>query len=190
MPDAAVRAPGPQPGLSEIAGEFKRLDEMRRQRGLSLTEAGRYNTLFSQLSDALSANERHRKVDMRQFLRVRSPMELVLRTRAGEIRARCNDFGGGGCAVETAKVFNLGDDVYLDGVILDGTRHPLQGRGTVVWARLPTSVLGGHGYGIKFVIESPQMRDEVDRIVYRVLDLFLNDGRASSQSGKFRKIAI
>jgi hypothetical protein len=188
MPDA-VRAPGPQ-GLSDIAAEFKRLDETRRQRGLSLTEAGRYNSLFSQLSDALSANERHRKVDMRQFLRVRSPMELVLRTSGGELRAVCNDFGGGGCAIESPKVFNLGDDVYLDGALLDGTLHPLHGRASVVWARLPSTSLGHHGYGLKFVIESAGIRDQIDRVVYRVLDLFLNDGKASSESGRFKKIAI
>jgi Tfp pilus assembly protein PilZ len=177
-------------GLSEIADEFKRLDELRRQRGLSLTEAGRYNTLFSQLSDVLSANERHRKVDMRQFLRVRSPMELVLKPGGGEIRAVCNDFGGGGCAIESPKFFNLGDDVYLDGAILDGTRHELHGRAIVVWARLPTSALGAHGYGLKFAIESPQMRDQIDRVVYRVLDLFLNEGRAAADSGRFKKIAV
>ena len=187
MPDA-VRAPLHPMGLSELASEFKRLDEERRSRGLSLAEASRYNSLFSQLSDALSANERHRKVDTRQFLRVRSPMELVVRTQAGELLAPCHDFGGGGCAIQSPALFHLGDDVYLDGAVLDGVRHPLHGRATVVWARLPTTAVGGHGYGLKFAIESPKMRDDVDRLVYRVLDLFLNDGRSSS--GKFRKIAI
>jgi len=176
-------------GLSELADEFKRLDQTRRQRGLSMSEAGRYNALFSQLSDALSANERHRKVDMRQFLRVRSPMELVLRTGGGELRAVCNDFGGGGCAIESPNLFNLGDDVYLDGALLDGNRHALHGRAVVVWARLPTTTLGLHGYGLKFIIESPQRRDQIDRLMYRVLDLFLNDGRASD-SGRFKTLAI
>src|SRR3954471_6835022 len=118
MPQA-MRAPGPQQqmGLSDIAAEFKRLDEKRRQHGLSLGEAGRYNSLFTQLSDALTAGERHRKVDLRQFLRVRSRMELVLKTRASELKVACRDFGGGGCAIESPALFVLGDDVYLDGAI-------------------------------------------------------------------------
>jgi hypothetical protein len=170
-------------GLSEIAGEFKRLDELRRQRGLSMSEAGRYNTLFAQLSDVLSANERHRKVDTRQFLRVRAPMDLVIRIPSGELLAACNDFGGGGCAIGSPALFQLGDDVYIDGALLAGTRLPLNGRAVVVWARLPSTATGAHGYGLKFVFESPRMRDDVDRIVYRVLDLFLNDGQ-------LKKIAI
>jgi hypothetical protein len=171
----AVRAPGPQPGLSEIAEEFKRLDEKRRQHGLSLSEAGRYNSLFSQLSDALASGERHRKVDLRQFLRVKSRMELIIRTKSGEIRATCCDFGGGGCAIESPALFSLGDDVYVDGIVLGGKRHPLKGRTQVVWARLPTSATAGQGYGLRFAIETRQMRDEIDRILYRVLDAFLND---------------
>jgi hypothetical protein len=171
----AVHAPGPQPSLSDLAEEFKRLDEKRRKEGLSLSEAGRYNSLFSQLSDALASGERHRKVDLRQFLRVKSRMELVIRTRAGEVSAICRDFGGGGCAIESPALFALGDDVYIDGVVLEGKRHALNGRTQVVWARLPVTPTAGHGYGLRFVIETRQMRDEIDRILYRVLDAFLND---------------
>jgi Tfp pilus assembly protein PilZ len=162
-------------GLSEIASEFKRLDEKRRQHGLSLGEAGRYNALFTQLSDALTAGERHRRVDLRQFLRVRSRMELIVRTRAGEIKAACRDFGGGGCAIESPALFELGGDVYLDGAVLEGKRFPLHGRAVVAWARLPTTVTAGHGFGLKFAIESQEMRDQIDRLLYRVLDAFLHD---------------
>jgi hypothetical protein len=43
----------------------------------------------------------------------------------------------------------------------------------VVWARLPTRDSELHGYGLRFAIDSPQMRDQIDRILYRVLDLYL-----------------
>jgi hypothetical protein len=160
-------------GLSEIAEEFRDLDDRRRHHGLSLTEAERYHSLFARLSDALASGERHRRVDMRQFLRIRFRMDLVLRKGTDEVLAPCEDFGGGGCDVHCDEDLRIGDDVWLDGAIIEGVRHPLHGRAVVVWARLPAR---GHtaGYGLRFVIESPKMRDQVDRVLYRVLDTFLN----------------
>src|SRR4051794_33303906 len=127
MPDA-MRAPAPPMGLSEIAEEFKRLDVQRRGRGLSLGEAERYNALFARLSEVLASNERHRRSDVRQFLRVKFRMEMVIRTPSAELVAQCSDFGGGGCAITCPTSFHLNDDVWLDGAILEGTRHPLHGR--------------------------------------------------------------
>jgi hypothetical protein len=100
-------------------------------------------------------------------------MALILRTSHGEVLAGCQDFGGGGCAVSTSEVFHLNDDVWLDGAVIEGVRHPLHGRGVVVWARLPT-VNSPQGYGLRFAIDSREMRDQVDRVMYRVLDAFLN----------------
>lgn len=171
MPDAMKAAR--VMGLSEIADEFRRLDGRRRKQGLSLGEAERYNTLFAQLSDHLASYERHRKVDVRQFLRVRSRMELIIRTGATEVRAVCHDFGGGGCAVSCPTLFHLDDDVWLDGAVIEGTRYPLHGRSVIAWTRLPSAGGKVHGYGLKFAIDSPKMRDEVDRLLYRVLDAFL-----------------
>jgi len=163
--------PVPQ-GLSEIAEEFKRLDGERRARGLSLADAGRYHALFARLSEALESGERHRRVDARQFLRVPFRLTLTLRRPHGTAYAACHDFGGGGCAITTDELLHVGDDVWLDGADLEGRRHPLHGRAQVVWSRVPT---GGRapGYGLRFCLDAPQERDEIDRLFYRVLDRFL-----------------
>lgn len=177
MPDA-VRAVGPGPGLCEIAEQFRELDQQRRGGGLSLSDAERYNVLFGRLSDALASSERQRRVDVRQFLRVHFPMEMVIRTRDTELRAACHNFGGGGCYVSTPSRFSLGDDVWLDGAVLGsggaGQRYALHGRSVVAWTRLPVAGASEHGYGLRFAIDSTQMRDQIDRVLYRVLDLFLN----------------
>lgn len=168
----ALRAPSVPQGLSELAEEFKRLDRHRRISGLSLTEAGRYHTLFERLSDTLASGERNRRVDTRQFLRVPFAMTLTLRRAHGVAFAACHDFGGGGCAISTEEKLELDDDVWLDGADLEGEKHPLRGRATVVWMRLPT---GGEPsrYGLRFCIDAAEERDQIDRLLYRVLDLFL-----------------
>jgi hypothetical protein len=176
MPDSIQ--PHAPTGLSDIAEEFKHLDCVRRQQGLSLSDAERYHVLFSRLSDALASGERHRRVDARQFLRVRFHMELKLRTAAGELTAACLDFGGGGCAIACPAVFHLGDDVWLDGATIEGHVHELRGRAVVAWTRL-ASVETPQGYGLRFAIDSRDMRDQIDRLLYRVLDRFLS---APSQS--------
>ncbi len=159
-------------GLSDIAEEFRALDLVRKHQGLSMTEAERYHSLFARLSDALASCERHRKVDARQFLRVQFEMQLVLRTDRGESYASCQDFGGGGCGVTTPETFHLNDDVWIDGAVIEGMRHALRGRAVVVWARLPT-IHAPQGYGLRFAIDSREMRDQIDRVMYRVLDAFL-----------------
>jgi hypothetical protein len=174
-------------GLSDIAEEFKELDERRRHNGLSMAEAERYHSLFSRLSDALASNERHRRVDARQFLRVRFKMEIVIRTPAGEVLASCNDFGGGGCAVSCPAMFELGDDLWLDGAILDGVRHPLHGRAVVTWIRLQAAGRA-QGYGLRFAIDSRPMRDQIDRALYRVLDNFLH-APSAPQAPRFTSTA-
>ena len=161
-------------GLSDIAEEFRELDARRRHGGLSLTDAERYHALFARLSDALESSERHRRVDSRQFLRVRFKMDLVLRNGSGETLAQCCDFGVGGCAITSPELYQLGDDLYLDGVWIAGQKHPLHGRAQVAWTRLPTASTA-QSYGLRFCIESPKMRDQVDRLMYRVLDTFLHE---------------
>jgi Tfp pilus assembly protein PilZ len=168
----AVRAQAAPPGLSEIAEEFKRLDRQRRSRGLSLTEAGRYHALFERLSDTLEAGARHRRVDTRQFLRVPFRMTLTIRRAHGLVMATCHDFGGGGCAIATDEKFELDDDVWLDGAEIEGERHPLHGRATVVWTR-PTAAGASPRYGLRFCIDAGEERDQIDRLLYRVLDRFL-----------------
>jgi Tfp pilus assembly protein PilZ len=160
-------------GLSEVAEEFRHLDGQRKTRGLSMAEAERYHSLYERLSELLVSNERHRKVDARQFLRVKFPMAIVIRTPQGEVNALCHDFGGGGCAVNCSASFKLGDDVWLDGAIVGGQRVPLHGRSVVAWTRLPSNGSSSHGFGLRFAIDSPSMRDQIDRLLYRVLDLFL-----------------
>jgi hypothetical protein len=168
----AVRAHSAPPGLSEIAEEFKRLDRQRRSRGLSLTEAGRYHSLFERLSDTLEAGARHRRVDTRQFLRVPFRMTLTIRRAHGLVMATCHDFGGGGCCIATDEKFDLDDDVWLDGAEIEGQVHPLHGRATIAWTRLPT---GGEParFGLRFCIDADEERDQIDRLLYRVLDHFL-----------------
>jgi hypothetical protein len=169
----AMRAPSPVMGLSEIVDAFKRLDGQRRSRGLSLSEAEEYNVLFARLSEVLASGERHRRADARQFLRIRFRMELVVRTQHGEVLAACEDFGGGGCAIVSPTLFQLGDDVWLDGARIEGRPHPLHGRAVVVWTRLQTVASPQPGYGLRFAIDSSAMRDQIDRVLYRVLDLVL-----------------
>ena len=168
----ALRAHSAPPGLSEIAEEFKRLDRQRRSRGLSLTEAGRYHALFERLSDTLEAGAKHRRVDTRQFLRVPFRMSLTIRRAHGIVMATCHDFGGGGCAIATDEKFDLDDDVWLDGAEIEGKIHPLHGRATIVWAGLPTGG-GPSRYGLRFCIDADEERDQIDRLLYRVLDHFL-----------------
>jgi hypothetical protein len=172
MAHLMIQAPA-RVGLSDIAEEFRELDAVRRHQGLSMTEAERYHNLFARLSDALASCERHRRVDARQFLRVQFDMALVLRTKDGDALANCQDFGVGGCAVASTETFHLNDDVWLDGAVIEGVRHPLHGRAVVVWARLAT-VHSPQGYGLRFAIDSRDMRDQIDRLMYRVLDAFLN----------------
>lgn len=170
---SALRAPSVPQGLSEIAEEFKELDRHRRTRGLSLTEAGRYHALFERLSDTLALGERNRKVDTRQFLRVPFRMTLTIRRADGVLLATCHDFGGGGCSVSCDGRFDLDDDVWLDGADLEGELHPLHGRATVVWTRLASGDEPAR-FGLKFCIDAPEERDQIDRLLYRVLDRFLS----------------
>jgi hypothetical protein len=168
----ALRAQSVPQGLSELAEEFKQLDRHRRTRGLSMTEAGRYQALYERLSDTLAQGERSRRVDTRQFLRVPFAMTLTIRRADGTRAAVCHDFGGGGCAVTSDERFELDDDIWLDGAEIEGERYPLHGRATVVWTRLQT---GGEParYGLRFCIDADEERDQIDRLLYRVLDRFL-----------------
>jgi hypothetical protein len=170
---AALSAPT-RMGLSDIAEEFRDLDDRRRHQGLSLSEAERYHDLFARLSDALASGERHRRVDMRQFLRIRFPMQLVVKVNGREILAPCEDFGGGGCDIRIDHAYRIGEELLLDGAIIQGVRHPLHGRANIVWMSLPF-VGSTPGYGLRFVLDSPKMRDQVDRLLYRVLDTFLKE---------------
>jgi hypothetical protein len=172
MPDA-IQQHAPM-GLSQIAEEFKLLDDRRRTQGLSLSDAERYHVLFARLDDALVSNERHRRVDERQFLRVRFDMGLHLRTSRGDLLVTCQDFGGGGCSIACPDVFPLGEELLLNGALIEGQLHPLCGRALVAWTRLP-SMETPQGYGLRFVIDSRAMRDQIDRLLYRVLDRFLAD---------------
>jgi hypothetical protein len=159
-------------GLSEIAEEFKRLDRQRRRGGLSLGDAGRYHALFERLSDALESGQRQRRVDTRQFLRVPFRMTLSIRRPAGVVTAVCHDFGGGGCAIGCDVPLALDDDVWLDGAELEGERHPLRGRASVAWSRLATPGQPP-GYGLRFCLDAPEERAQIDRLFFRVLDRFL-----------------
>ena len=170
---SALRASSVPQGLSEIAEEFKELDHHRRTRGLSLAEAGRYHALFERLSETLALGERSRKVDTRQFLRVPFRMTLTIRRAHGMVRAVCHDFGGGGCSIACDEKFDLDDDIWLDGADLEGELHALHGRATVVWARLPKDGEPTR-YGLKFCIDAAEERDQIDRLLYRVLDRFLS----------------
>jgi hypothetical protein len=161
-------------GLSDLAEEFRELDDRRRHDGLSPHDAEHYHQVFARLSDALASNERHRRVDMRQFIRIRFRMALVLRRNGEEVLAPCEDFGGGGCDIHCSDRLHVGDDLWLDGAVIEGERYPLHGRAVVVWTRHPAARDASAGYGLRFVIESPKMRDHVDRLLYRVLDTFLN----------------
>jgi hypothetical protein len=160
-------------GLSDLAEEFRELDDRRRHDGLSPVDAERYHQMYARFSDALASGERHRRVDMRQFIRIRFNMDLVLRRNGEEVLARCEDFGGGGCDIHCDQRLHVGDDLWLDGALIEGMRHPLHGRAVVVWTRHPARNASA-GYGLRFVIESPKMRDQVDRLLYRVLDAFFN----------------
>jgi hypothetical protein len=172
-------------GLSDVAEEFRNLDVERRQRGLSMTEAERYNNLFARLSEMLASGEKHRKVDERQFLRVKFPMAIVIRTARGEVNALCEDFGGGGCSIACSEELHLGDDIWLDGAIVNGQRHPLHGRAVVKWTKLPSNGSAAHGYGLRFAIDGQHMRDQIDRLLYRVLDIFLAPNGSADKSAHF-----
>lgn len=167
----AVKAVGGM-GLSQIAEEFRILDARRRIQGLSLREAELYRTLYERLSEILASGERHRKADRRQFLRVPFPMLINLRRADGEVQVICHNFGGGGCSVRWGAEVAEGDDLWLDGVWIGGQHHPLRGRAQVAWINPEGE--RGREYGLRFCIDSHEMKDQIDRILYRVLDVFLN----------------
>jgi hypothetical protein len=164
----ALRAPSVPMGLSELAEEFRQLDRQRRERGLSLGDAGRYHALFERLSEVLASGERHRKLDARQFLRVPFVVELTLMRGHGPVTARCRDFGGGGCALTTDEPLAVGHDVWLDGANVAGEPQPLRGRAVVAWAEADS-------YGLRFCLDVPAERDQIDRLFYRLLDRFLRE---------------
>jgi hypothetical protein len=166
----ALRAPSVPKGLSELAEEFRALDRERRERGLSLGDAGRYHSLFERLSESLASGERQRKVDARQFLRVPFVLELTLMRGQGRVAARCRDFGGGGCAISTGEPLAVDDDVWLDGASVEGESEPqpLRGRAVVAWADAETA-----SYGLRFCLDVAEERDQIDRLFYRLLDRFL-----------------
>lgn len=137
-----------------------------------MSEAGRYHALFERLSDTLASGERNRRVDTRQFLRVPFAMTLTIRRAEGDREARCLDFGGGGCAIACDERFDIEDDVWLDGADIEGERHPLHGRATIAWLRLPAPGSPPQ-YGLRFCIDAVEERDQIDRLFYRVLDRFL-----------------
>jgi hypothetical protein len=168
----ALRAPSAPVGLSQLAEEFRQLDQQRRRGRLSVADSARYHSLFARLSDALASGQRHRRADARQFLRVSFPMQIVLQRAHGPATAQCHDFGGGGCSISSDERLERDDDVWLDGAIVAGTRHELHGRAVVAWVRSP-SLPSGPGYGLRFAIDQPRQRDEIDRLFYRVLDRFL-----------------
>jgi hypothetical protein len=183
VPESLPR-PHKRSGLSEIADEFRQLDEKRRREGLALGDAERYRSLFARLSDALAGGERRRRVDARQFLRVPFPMELKLRCPVGLVAARCTDFGGGGCAIVSPESLVLGEEVKLDGVFLDDSTLPLGCHAVPVWHQL-ASRGSAQGYGLRFVMATRAHRDEIDRVLYRALGIFL--GEAPARELKRRK---
>lgn len=159
-------------GISRIAAEFKALNDRRRIEGLSRRDADRYYALFAQLSEALAGVERRRRMDARQFLRVAGEAVLVLSTGDGERSAVCHDFGGGGCAIDYDAPLDAGERVQVQALIVGGRRVSLPARAEVIWRR---GAEGGlHALGLRFFIESPDVRDAVDRALYRVLDAYLN----------------
>jgi hypothetical protein len=168
----ALRAPSAPVGLSQLAEEFRQLDQQRRCGRLALSDSARYHSLFARLSDALASGERHRRADARQFLRVSFPMQLVLQRAKELIAADCHDFGGGGCAISTSEALRVDDDVWLAGAVVEHARHQLRVRAVVVWAR-PPSETSLPAYGLRFAIDQPSERDQIDRLLYRVLDRFL-----------------
>jgi PilZ domain len=165
----ALRAPVTK-GLSELADEFRQLDRQRRERGLTLGESARYRSLFERLSESLASGERHRTVDTRQFLRVPFVVGLTLMRSRGPVMARCRDFGGGGCSIETDELLAVGDDVWLAGACVaeEVEPQPLRGRAVVVWADPATAT-----YGLRFCLDVADERDQIDRLFYRLLDRFL-----------------
>ena len=170
----AIEGKAPPHELSEIVERFRDPNLRRRAGSLSPAEQARYQALFSQLSDALAQGEIHRSPDARRFLRVRSEMELTVRYGEEKELVACHDFGGGGCRITSARELPLGIDLWLDGALLEGVRHPLEGRAVVVWTRsFVEAAESVRGYGLRFAIDSDPMRDQIDRVFYRVLDLFL-----------------
>ena len=160
-------------GVSKLAEEFRELERRRRAGRLPAGEVHRYHAMFGRLSDALASGERRRRMDARQFLRVLADLRLVVRTAAGESLARCLDFGGGGCSVAWDGALPRGAELRVDGALLEGHRYPLAVTAEVVWLR-PAGSDGVPRYGLRFELEGSAAREQIDRVLYRVLDLFLD----------------
>ncbi len=159
--------------LADAVAEFRELDQRRTAGPLAPHEEERYQTLFLRLSDELSGNERRRQFEGRRSLRVLCKLEVVLRTSdGGERMAKCANFGGGGCAVRSAELFPMGSTVAIDGVLMTGIRYPLSCSAAIVWAR-PLTGGPNHDYGLQFAVATPEIREQVEHIFYRAVDLFL-----------------
>ena len=163
-------APYPH-SLSDIAEEFRLLDIKRRKAALSDGEREQYHSLFERLSDALAGGVRYRRMNERKFLRVPFPMTVQIRRGSTTLSAPCLNFGGGGCAI-LAEQFLLEEEAFIDSIEMAGETYRIDSQSQICWSRHTES--GGREYGLRFLLESPEVRDTVDRIFYQALGHFIN----------------
>jgi hypothetical protein len=166
----APRLEKPVPAwLSELAEELRDIDRRRRLKGgLSLADAARYRALVARLGQIIGTKSSPK--DQREFLRVPHPATVLFHA-GGELRAGlANDFGGGGMSMTSACEFRIGDRIALERAMVGDGWLRLQGGARVVW-RAPD---GGPGAGLAFEVDSPAMREQIDRVFYRVLDLYFS----------------
>lgn len=163
--------------LSDIAEEFRLLDQKRRKATLSDREREQYHCLFERLSDALAGGVRYRRMNERKFLRVPFPMTIHIRRGNSTLPAPCLNFGGGGCAI-AADSFLLEEEAVIDSIELAGEIYPLGSRSQVCWSRHGEA--GERQYGLRFILESVEVRDTVDKIFYQALGRYISEQPAQA----------
>jgi hypothetical protein len=150
-----------------LVEEFRRLEELRRQRGLSMPEALRYRSLFETLEERLSPSGSPVEPGSRRHLRVGVELLLTVRTATAEHQLKTINIGGGGCAVQPSAQLRFGELVDIDGAVLDGHQFPLTLRAQVVRDPLTSADVG-----LRFLSPSAEAHAEIETLVYHALERF------------------
>ncbi len=157
--------------LSALAGEYRRLEEARRARGLTEPEAERRRAVLGELSAALS--QRDVAVERRQFLRVPCPALVAYRRRGELLQVPALDVGSGGLLLAGDVGLTVGEEIDLEAMRLAGEHFPLVGRAAVAWT-------SPDGAGVAFIVDRAAMEAQIDAVLYRALHLFLGAEAAAA----------
>jgi hypothetical protein len=150
--------------LASVVSEFRAL-ELRRRKGEPIPgDAERHRALHGALASALA---QHLPADdQREFLRVPGRVTVTFTHRGTSGVGVAHDLGAGGLFLSSSVHMELGDEVELGAITVDGQSHALAVTSRVAWRC-------GQGAGLAFQLGSEQARELTERVFYRILHLYL-----------------